>query len=82
MPRTIHAKTHRGYGPRGCTDETLFPFGKHEGKPLKDVPDDYLEWLYNQKWSKEWLGVYNYIVRMHKKGALPFKDTILRKEDL
>jgi hypothetical protein len=23
------------------------PFGKHKGKPLKDVPDDYLLWVFD-----------------------------------
>lgn len=26
------------------TDETVIPFGKHQGKILKDVPADYLLW--------------------------------------
>lgn len=30
------------------TDDTLMPFGKHEGKRLGDVPKDYLIWLYNE----------------------------------
>jgi uncharacterized protein (DUF3820 family) len=27
-------------------DETIMPFGVHKGKKLKDVPDDYLLFLY------------------------------------
>lgn len=27
------------------TDETLMPFGKHRGTPLKDVPASYLLWI-------------------------------------
>lgn len=30
------------------TGEYVFPFGKHKGKPLTDVPDDYLTWLLGQ----------------------------------
>lgn len=28
------------------TDKSLFPFGKHKGKPMTEVPNDYLLWLY------------------------------------
>ncbi len=37
-------------------DNTLFPFGKHKGKPMKDVPASYLKWLDGQPWpsSNEW----------------------------
>jgi len=28
------------------TDEDLMPFGKHKGEHLKDVPGEYLRWLY------------------------------------
>ena len=27
------------------TDQTRMPFGKHRGKPMKDVPAEYLLWL-------------------------------------
>lgn len=27
------------------TDESIMPFGKHKGKKMIDVPDDYLFWL-------------------------------------
>ena len=30
------------------TDESLMPFGKHKGKPLADVPDDYFLYLWRQ----------------------------------
>jgi len=33
--------------------EFVMPFGKHKGKPLKDIDDEYLDWLFehgdNQK---------------------------------
>lgn len=35
-------------GQKPYTDETPCPFGKHSGKKLKDVPDDWLLWFYNQ----------------------------------
>lgn len=28
------------------TDDTPMPFGKHKGVKLKDVPDNYLYWVY------------------------------------
>lgn len=35
------------------TDETPFPFGKYAGKPMQEVPADYLIWCYdNNKLSK------------------------------
>ena len=27
-------------------DNSKMPFGKHQGKPLSEVPDDYLFWLH------------------------------------
>lgn len=30
------------------TDNTVMPFGKHKGRLLKDVPPDYLLWLYDK----------------------------------
>lgn len=30
------------------TDETLMPFGKHQGKKLANVPASYLLWLEDQ----------------------------------
>lgn len=34
-------------------DNDLMPFGKHKGKKLMDVPDDYLIWLYQNITDKE-----------------------------
>lgn len=34
-------------------DDDIMYFGGHKGKMLKDIPDDYLLWLYNQKWVKD-----------------------------
>jgi len=30
-------------------DNTIIRFGMHKGKPLGEVPADYLMWLYNEK---------------------------------
>jgi len=32
--------------PKALTDESPMPWGMHEGKPLGEVPPDYLLWLY------------------------------------
>jgi uncharacterized protein (DUF3820 family) len=34
--------------PTNYSDDSLMPFGKFRGKSLKDVPADYLLWLYNE----------------------------------
>jgi len=31
---------------RSLTDKSSMPFGKHKGARMKDVPPDYLLWLY------------------------------------
>lgn len=33
-------------------DNDLMPFGKHKGKKMKDVPADYLIWIYE---NLDWL---------------------------
>ena len=43
------------------TDETVMPWGAHEGKKLSDVPPSYLLWLYEQPWIREWPGLYAYL---------------------
>jgi len=30
-------------------DEYVLTFGKYKGKMLKDIPDDYLYWMHDQK---------------------------------
>lgn len=29
-------------------DESIMPFGKHKGKPMIEVPDEYLLWFWRQ----------------------------------
>lgn len=43
------------------TDDTVMPWGKHEGAQLKSVPADYLLWLYRQPWIREWPGLHGYL---------------------
>lgn len=33
---------------------TTMPFGKHAGKPLAEVPEDYLRWFLRQDWAEKW----------------------------
>lgn len=30
------------------TDDSEMPIGKHKGKKMKDIPDDYYVWVYNE----------------------------------
>lgn len=49
-------------------DHHKFPFGKYrdEGKTMKEVPAEYLDWLHGQKWIERWPAVLNYIERSRK----------------
>ncbi len=31
------------------------PFGVHRGKPLRELPDEYVDWLVVQPWVQDWL---------------------------
>ena len=44
-------------------DGDPFPFGKHKGTKMKDVPADYLDWLRGQPWIGQWPLVDAYIKR-------------------
>jgi hypothetical protein len=37
------------------------PFGVHKGKPLGEVPAQYLAWLREQEWIADWPKVLAYI---------------------
>lgn len=44
------------------TDETIMPWGDHEGVKLKDVPASYKAWLLEQKhWIADWPGLNHYL---------------------
>lgn len=43
------------------TDDTVMEWGPHKGARLGDVPPDYLLWLYEQPWIKDWPGLYAYL---------------------
>lgn len=42
-------------------DDSPMPFGKHKGKPMKDVPVNYLHYLWESGLCKEDKPVANYI---------------------
>lgn len=42
---TLPTKTEKCPHCGSLTVEALMPFGKHAGKPLKEVPIDYVKWL-------------------------------------
>lgn len=51
--------------PNDPTAQKPYPFGKHKGKALIDVPASYLLWAYNnvdweQKPQLRWLKIYIY----------------------
>jgi uncharacterized protein (DUF3820 family) len=33
---------------KSVDDDSPMPFGKHRGEPLRDVPESYLVWLWNE----------------------------------
>jgi len=43
------------------TDDTLMPWGKHQGVKMSDVPASYLLWLYEQPWIKDWKELHAYL---------------------
>lgn len=45
------------------SDTDPMPFGKHKGKPMQDVPVNYLHYLWESGLSKEDKPVANYIRR-------------------
>lgn len=34
-------------------DSDPMPFGKHKGKPMQEVPANYLDWLRGEDWVKD-----------------------------
>ena len=44
-------------------DDNAMPFGIHRGKSMRDVPADYLLYIYNQTWIHKWEPVVDYIDR-------------------
>jgi hypothetical protein len=50
--------------PDDLNDESPFPFGKHKGEPMKDVPGSYLGWVWNTfEHKKHNSPLFRYIVK-------------------
>jgi len=43
------------------TDDTVMPWGDHEGTKLREVPKAYLAWLFAQSWISSWPGLHSYL---------------------
>jgi len=41
-------------------DDSVMPFGKHQGKRLSEISDNYWEWFVDQDWSSKWPGLVQY----------------------
>lgn len=52
------------------TDESIMPFGKHKGKKMIDVPDEYLLWLLQEG------NTYGEMLEYLKDNEEVFKQTI------
>lgn len=46
--------------PLTATDP--MPFGQFKGKPLGELPMDYLDYLYRQPWLKDWRSLWSYVL--------------------
>ena len=45
-------------------DESPMPYGKFAGRPMKDVPSDYLDWCLGQDWfARKYPEVADYVAR-------------------
>ena len=42
-----------------CDDDRM-PFGKHKGKRLGEVPDEYLRWFLQQDWCDQYPDLVEY----------------------
>lgn len=48
--------------PEAWTGDTALPWGKHKGVKLKDVPLNYLGYLSEQPWIKDWPALNQYLI--------------------
>jgi uncharacterized protein (DUF3820 family) len=57
-----------------------FPFGKHKGKTLADIPDTYLDWLIGQDWfvkrNREWVEAIGKELATRKRSHYYVEDQI------
>jgi uncharacterized protein (DUF3820 family) len=52
-----------GGGEVTISDKTTFPFGKHKGQLLGDVPASYLLWFYDQEWAPKFMDIMEYVAK-------------------
>lgn len=45
------------------SDPSRMPFGRFKGRPIREVPAAYLDWLAYQDWITRWPAVLDYIDR-------------------
>lgn len=55
-------------------DSWIFPFGKHKGTPIGEVPADYLDWLDGQDWIDKHPNIKAYIKRNRKVIDIELKE--------
>lgn len=55
------------------TDDTVFEWGDHKGSRIGDVDTRYLLWLYEQKWIRDWPGLFAYL-EANKKRILAARE--------
>lgn len=58
--------------------EFMFPFGKHKGRKLEDIPDKALQWYLEQDWIEKWGNLSLVIQEYLKEKSIdkPTKDDI------
>ena len=42
-------------------DDSVFPWGKHKGKLMKDIPANYWEWFMTQDWREKHTNLVDYV---------------------
>lgn len=59
-------------------DESKMPFGQHKGVEMKDVPADYLLWLWNSGyWAKTDTELHRYMKENMNALEMDAPDTIV-----
>lgn len=53
------------------TGKDPFPFGKHKGTPLDEVPKSYIKWWLDQDWASEKKDLYAYYTQGEAAVAKP-----------
>ena len=48
------------YKPGRLHDDSIMPFGKHQGQRLGEVPDGYWRWFLRQEWADNYPELVEY----------------------